>query len=118
MDGAVLERDDGARPLDCEGLAPVGMPMTEPWNRKPGGWNYRIFREQQGEEITYELREAYYDGAGKVVASAGPVRLDGYESVKELVESLTLMLGDSTPCLLKRNAHHILTDEIFGGADD
>lgn len=75
-------------------------------------WNYRVFKgiDVTGDTI-YSLRETYYDDiAGKVNGWTGPVVLEGYESVKELVSSLGLMLHDAQPYVLKRKAGEILEE--------
>ena len=58
-------------------------------------WNYRIIRKKEGASVVLGLYEVMYNDDGKIFAhSETPEDLDGYETPKDLLESLFLMVSD------------------------
>lgn len=56
-------------------------------------WNYRVFRQERpGEELVYDIREAYYDSKDNVTAWTGDAVGVSGETTEELREALKLML--------------------------
>ena len=71
-------------------------------------WNYRVVRSKDvdGSDI-YALHECYYDKDGRIEGvTHRPVALYGFESVKDLVSSLGMMLNDASSARLRRTTRH------------
>jgi len=71
-------------------------------------WNYRVVRSKDvdGSDI-YALHECYYNKDGSIDGvTHRPVALYGFESVKDLVSSLGMMLNDATSARLRRTTRH------------
>ena len=71
-------------------------------------WNYRVVRSKDvdGSDI-YALHECYYKKDGSIDGvTHRPVALYGFESVKDLVASLDMMLNDATLARLRRAMRH------------
>jgi hypothetical protein len=65
-------------------------------------WNYRIIKNKNK---LYDLHEVYYKG-GPNACTLLPIALDNFESKKELIEALEMMLKDA-------RAYRVLNYKIF-----
>lgn len=58
-------------------------------------WNYRIRKQTIKGRTYYGLVEAFYNSRGQVCATTKDAILDAYDSPRELIEDLDLMLRDA-----------------------
>ena len=58
-------------------------------------WNYRVIRKKEGDNVVLGLYEVMYNDDGNIFThSETPEDLDGYETPKDLLDSLLLMVSD------------------------
>ena len=55
-------------------------------------WNYRVFRIKEKKNISYEIREVYYNKNGEIKYYSASADFPGGDTVKELISDLGVMI--------------------------